>query len=170
MASPQKKLRSNTELYILGHTDHQIVGFKLPSNRQVLSVFLYNLREVKLKQKESARLVIEEVFIFWEKARIPTSAKWYCVKKVEKMYENYKNLLKSHLKPTELHNQKEEEFISALDDLFDIAASNALTLMKIETDKLFLVSQRKKGREGCLIGLDKKKQRKRRKKAKRTRS
>lgn len=40
-----------------------------------------------------------------------------------------------------------------MDDLFDIAALNALQTLK-GIDKEFLLSQREKGRVGCLIGID----------------
>lgn len=82
----KKKLRSNTNTYILGHLDHQIIGSKLPSNRQVSSVFLSNMRELKLSYRDSARLAIEEAIIFWEKARIETNAKWYSIRKLEEYY------------------------------------------------------------------------------------
>lgn len=153
---PEKKLRSYSKVYILGHCEHQIVGSKLPSNRQVLSVFLFNMREVKLPQKASAQLVIEEATIFWEKARIPISVKWYCIKKLDDLYETYRSLQKSSTKPSEIQIQKEQEFIDSLDDLFDIAAVDALKSMKNEVDKEFLLAQRKEGREGSLIGIEKK--------------
>ena len=41
-----------------------------------------------------------------------------------------------------------------LDDLFDIAHADALKMIKIEEDKLFLISQRKKGRPGSMSGGD----------------
>lgn len=40
------------------------------------------------------------------------------------------------------------------DDLFDIAHGNALELIKIEEDKLFLINQRKKGRPGSMAHAD----------------
>ena len=43
-----------------------------------------------------------------------------------------------------------------LDDLFDIAHADALKTIKIEEDKLFLISQRKKGRPGSMSGGDRK--------------
>jgi len=47
-----------------------------------------------------------------------------------------------------------EKFEEDLDKLFDIAHSNSLDLMKIELDKAFLISQRKLGRPGCMLGVD----------------
>ena len=56
-------------IYLVGAANHQIMGAKLPSNRQILAVLFFNIREVKLIVSESANLVIREWIIFWEKAR-----------------------------------------------------------------------------------------------------
>lgn len=39
-------------------------------------------------------------------------------------------------------------------DIFDIAAVNAIDVINIEQDRLFLINQRKKGRPGSMIGCD----------------
>ena len=41
-------------------------------------------------------------------------------------------------------------------DLFDIAHSDAMGLMKIEEDKKFLLLQQQKGRPGSMLGVDQK--------------
>ena len=43
-----------------------------------------------------------------------------------------------------------------LDNLFDIAHSDALERMKIDEDKMFLHRVREPGRSGCWAGVDKK--------------
>lgn len=45
--------------------------------------------------KESAALVIREVSIFWQKARIPTRRKDHCVDKLLKLYDEWKGLQKN---------------------------------------------------------------------------
>ncbi|GBN83840.1 hypothetical protein AVEN_257962-1 [Araneus ventricosus] len=45
-------------------------------------------------------------------------------------------------------------FISDLNNLFDIAHANALEIIKIEEDRKLLLSQREAGRRGCLMGVD----------------
>lgn len=45
-----------------------------------------------------------------------------------------------------------------MNDIFDIAHARALDIMKIESDKQFLIAQRTKGRPGCLLGIDRKNQ------------
>ncbi|KAE9522774.1 hypothetical protein AGLY_016815 [Aphis glycines] len=47
-------------------------------------------------------------------------------------------------------------FEDKLNELFDIAHSNALNTIKIHEDKLFLIIQREKGRHGCMMGIDSK--------------
>lgn len=44
---------------MIGHVSNQVAGAKLPSNRQVLKVFFYNMRFVNLSAKESAALTID---------------------------------------------------------------------------------------------------------------
>jgi len=51
-------LRTHDEVYLVGNVNNHIVGRKLPSIKQVLSVLFYNLRHVKLNLRESARLVL----------------------------------------------------------------------------------------------------------------
>lgn len=70
MAS-KKNLRKDSNIYLVGYQENKITGSKLPSKRQVLSVFFYYKDVKKLTIRESAKVVIEEVEKFWEKARIP---------------------------------------------------------------------------------------------------
>lgn len=143
------------QIALIGQVSHQIVGAKLPSNRQVLQVFFYNLRFVNLSAKESARLTLDAVLIFWQQARIPTRDEHKCAAKIIKMYETWRNLNK---KP--VHNltaglkQQYDVFMDTLDDLFDIARADALTTMKNKEDCEFLEKQRQKGRPGSMLGID----------------
>jgi hypothetical protein len=45
-------------------------------------------------------------------------------------------------------------FVNKLDDLFDVAHADALNLISIEEDRLFLLAQREKGRRGCMGAVD----------------
>lgn len=78
---------------LVGQVSHQIVGAKLPSNRQVLEVFFYNTRYVKLNAKESAKLAIDAVSIFWQQARIPMREAHKCAVKLLKMHDEW-NIVK----------------------------------------------------------------------------
>lgn len=164
---PKKILRSDDDLYLIHHTEYQILGAKLPSNQQVLAVFLHN-RQLGFSIEDSAILVVREIEIFWSKARIPTSYSSYCRIKVIKLHEEWLKLKKgTYTHKSSKHDHKEKEFKDKLDDLFDIAHSNALNVLKGDA-KEFLLSQRKKGRVGSLAGIDKKGEEKEAKQLKRT--
>lgn len=150
-----KKLRSVTkDVYLIGREYHQIMGSKLPSIKQVLSVLFFNTRTVKLSVRESANLVIDEVLIFWKKARIPPRQTPNCVSKLIKLYEEWDKLHKNCKRQTSTQSNNEQHFLNKLDDLFDIAHANALEIIKISEDREFLIRQREKGRPGCMIGVD----------------
>ncbi|XP_055522440.1 uncharacterized protein LOC129716629 [Wyeomyia smithii] len=50
--------------------------------------------------------------------------------------------------------QTYDAFINDLDDLFDIARADALTIMHNKEDRDFLEKQRQKGRPGSMLGVD----------------
>lgn len=114
------------------------------------------MREVKLNLHDSASLVIDETLIFWKKARIPTQDRSDCIKKCKKLYETLRNLEKHKTRQSESCRQKERQFEEGLNDLFDIAHANALNIITIKEDKEFLLMQRRKGRPGCMLGIDRK--------------
>lgn len=149
--SHRVSLRTDNNIYLIGSMSNQIIGSKLPSNKQVLSVLFHNLRIVKLNLRESAVLVIKETVIFWQKARIPVREEHRCVNKLEKLYQDWRNLQKS---ANRLSDKNRTKFIDELDNLFDIAHGNSLNMIRIEEDKMFLLSQRQKGRPGCMLGID----------------
>lgn len=151
-----RKLRADEQIFLIGSPSTQILGSKLPSVGQVLSVFFYNVRTVKLNTRESASLAVRECNIFWEKARIPVRAVQLCITKLLNVYEEWRALQKNSQKVGDSFKLKETEFINKLNNLFDIAHVNALNIMKIENDKQFLINQRLPGRIGCLVGVDKK--------------
>ncbi|GBP21959.1 Putative ubiquitin thioesterase 232R [Eumeta japonica] len=55
-----------------------------------------------------------------------------------------------------IFEQRRQEFTISLDNLFDIAYADALQLIKINEDRIFLEEQREPGRSGHLAGVDKK--------------
>lgn len=157
MASTRKADEKSREVAIIGNVSHQILGAKLPSNRQVLQVLFYNIRFVKLNAKESAKLAIDAVLIFWNQARIPTRKLDKCITKLLNIYEQWETLRKRDLnKLSAAMKVKYDDFVDDLDNLFDIAHANAMELMCIDEDKIFMEQQRQKGRPGSMLGIDKK--------------
>lgn len=151
---PKKRLRKDDEVYLVGKLDHQILGAKLPSNRQVLCTFFYNLRIVKLNVRDSAKLVAEEVAIFYGKARIPLPSNLNCALKVERLYNEWREMQKSSNRRLPSQLQKEKLFTEQLDDLFDMSHNDALQMITNEEVRDFLIAQRQKGRVGCLLGVE----------------
>lgn len=141
-------------IYLIGYCSNSLSGSKLPSNLELLKVLFFNLRIVKKNLRESANLVATELLVFWEKARIPTRDKQHCISKVEKLYKEWQSMQKDCKKASEFHKNKVKAWIEKLDQLFDVAHSNALQMMSIEEDRAFLISQRHPGRPGFMYGID----------------
>jgi len=55
---------------------------------------------------------------------------------------------------TSLHRQQEAEFVENLENLFDIAHADALSMIKIPEDRAFLLAQREKGRRDVMGPVD----------------
>ncbi|XP_025405068.1 uncharacterized protein LOC112679470 [Sipha flava] len=147
-------LRTHDEVYLVGNVNNQIVGSKLPSIKQLLSVLFYNLRHVKLNLRESAILVYKEIVLFLQKPRIQVRDEQHCNLKLEKLYQNLRELQKSAKRASEKNTINVSGFKEKLNNLLDVSHSNALSVMKIEEDKKFLLMQKEKGRPGCMLGTD----------------
>jgi hypothetical protein len=146
--------KDNTNIFLIGQTSSKITGSKLPSRGQVLSRLFYEIRENKLKVNESASVVLDEVFEFWKIARIPFRSKNIAVKLLLKLYNQWRDLQKKKSRTSD--GKSRDDFVETLEDLFDIATVDALQSITIEEDREFLISQRKRKREGCMLGVDKK--------------
>lgn len=151
-----RRVTDNVEkLDLIGRISHQITGAKLPSNRQLLQVLFYNIRFVDRQLRGSAKLTISAALIYWQQARIPTRDLFRCVEKLEKLYKTYRNILKTvPSKRSVAQKNTVTAFSDELDDLFDVAAANALEQIRSDEDKQFLILQRQKGRPGCMAGVD----------------
>lgn len=154
MSTPSASSTRRRKLFLVGSVKHAITGSKLPSIGDVLNVLFYNLRYRRLDLNASAALLAEEILLYWKKARIPTRNPDKVRQKIKDLHKSWQNLQKNATKSSQIHREREEAFKNTFDNLFDIAAMNAMQMMKIEEDREFLIQQRKKGREGCMIGVD----------------
>ena len=128
---------TQTQIYLLGSTVTGLVGPKLPPNRQALGLFLHLHVTEKLTIRNAASEVIVEVKKFWERARIPVRDSQHCIIKLEKLFNEWKVLKKHENRETSLHRQQEAEFVENLENLFDIAHADALSMIKIPEDRAF---------------------------------
>lgn len=142
-------LRQN--LFLIGNLDTQIYGNKLPSKLQVLKILFFNIRVVKLTLRESAALVVSEVKIFWDKARLPIQKTDRCINKVETLYKEWSILNNHRTRPANL--EKEQAFVSSLKNLFDIAHGDVYEHVD-ERRKQFLENQRLEGRVGFINDVE----------------
>ena len=147
-------MAKNRGIYLLDKLHSEILGAKLPSNEQVLSVFLYHHFDLNKQIKDSASIVTQQLQDYWDRARIPTQRKDKIKNKVIQIYEDWKILKSNRYRKTEKHIIREDVFKSNLNNLFDIARADALQLMRNNEDKEFLLSQREPGRREVMGGVD----------------
>jgi len=88
-------------IFLVGVMKNQITGSKLPSKRDILSVFFYNMRTVKPTLHDSTSLVFDECQFFWIKARIPIQDRSHCVTKIKKLYDEWRHLDKNKNRKTD---------------------------------------------------------------------
>ena len=69
---------SRLKVYLIDKYDDDIMGAKLPSNRQALAYFLHLHHEKQLTVRESSTAAIEKIEDFWQRARIPMRHKQDC--------------------------------------------------------------------------------------------
>ncbi|KAK7572169.1 hypothetical protein V9T40_012805 [Parthenolecanium corni] len=147
-------MSSRKPIFLLGNSQPEFLGAKLPSKGDCLRVLVFNSRERKMKLNDSIASAVEECEQLWKNARIPTQFSADCRKKLKKLYLKYRALEKSKSKLGQVHRKREENFQNDLNNLFDIAHKNAVSIIKNPEDRQFLLNQRKPGRIGCMLGKD----------------
>ncbi|KAF0760653.1 Uncharacterized protein FWK35_00014009 [Aphis craccivora] len=90
------------------------------------------MQVVNLNLRESARLIVREVLVFWEKARIPVRLEKHCISKVESSYDEWRILQKHAARNTASHIEQEDLFISKFNNLFKQSAQTEENLMEID--------------------------------------
>lgn len=128
MASFSRRiLRKDCEVFLIGSYSPQIVSNKLPSKRNMLKVLFFNFKEVKLKLQYGARLSIRETLL-WRRHESQLKMKKNWTPKLKKPYDEWRDLKKYANEGQEEKSirqlEKENKFVSELNDLFDISAEN----------------------------------------------
>ena len=139
--------------YLIEETSNEILGAKLPSKEQVLSVFLHHHITKNKSVSESADIVSGEVEAYWQKARLPLQRKDKIKEKVKKLFNQWKFLKKNKGRGGK-QKANEKEFKIAMKNLFDVAHANAMSLISIKEDKDFLKAQREPSRRGSMGAKD----------------
>jgi hypothetical protein len=145
--------RSKKDVFLLGSDLENLHGSKLPSNGDVLRLYINKLQLASTKH-EAAVTVIKEVQLFWNKARIPMRRSDHAVAKLEDLIQKWEGLKKNKSRRTATQVTNEEAFSETFSDLFDVAHQDAMQMINIKEDKEFLLAQREKGRRGVMVGVD----------------
>ena len=146
--------RRHSEVYLLGQPACELSKIRLPSNGEVMRLFLHLHLTLGQQQRQAAASIVEKVLKIWDKARVPTCRKDNAIPKLEQLHKAWTNLKKHKDRPSQLHAIQEEQFRDKMKNLFDIAHAEALTMIKIEEDRNFLIAQREPGRRGYLGPVD----------------
>ena len=148
-------MRKETDVWIIGPCSDSLSQTKLPTIRQVLSLFFY-LHKVEMKTvRDSSRAAVRATLHLWEKARIPTTIERNAIEKLEKAFDQWVRLKKSSTRRTESQAANEAAFGLSIAGLFDIAHADALQLISNPEDRAFLIDQRG-ARKFYMAGVDKK--------------
>lgn len=134
-------------VFIIGDIEAQIVENQFPSKKQALKVLFFHLRYVKKLLRDALSLVIDEVQIFWKKGQIPTQITSRCVEKLEKLYNQWRDLQK--YKGRRSVTVKIRKFEDDLSNLFDIGHGNVFNMIDQQQAE-FLRQQRQPGRVGYI--------------------
>ena len=61
---------------------------------------------------------------------------------------------KNKSRTTKTQKYNEQKFVNSLENLFDIAHANAMSMIELDEDKQFLKVQREEGRHGSMVSRD----------------
>lgn len=114
--------------YLIGFETTQININKLPSYRDVLSLFIYKHQSLKITIRTSATSVISDTNSVWKNFMIPTIRSQHSIQTLETFFSEYL-LIKKHRereKSSKKQRTNVEKFWQKLDKLFDISNSTAV--------------------------------------------
>ena len=115
--------------------------------------FRIHIKEKKTVREAATETVRQLQEIWLGKARIPVKPEQHYIKKLELLFQTWKDLKRLRNRKTAAQTNKVKLFRDSLDDLFDISHADALNLIKIKEDRDFLVAQQEKGRRG-IFGIE----------------
>jgi len=91
----------------------------------------------------------------WSAANIPIQDKRRAISNILILYDTGEKVKKNTgRKSSPAQTARGKHFVGSLDDLFNIAHQDALSMIKIDEDREFLLAQREKGRRGTMQGKD----------------
>lgn len=85
-------------IYLIGNESEQLKGRKLPTVRQVLSVFFHKHSSLKLTIRQSASDTIADVVKVWDKSAVKIIKNYNAVTKLIKIHDEWRKLHKGRLR------------------------------------------------------------------------
>lgn len=158
-------LRSQTEIWLLGHVIESLPVNRLPTKGDVLRYFFF-LKNGPLKAEKYALSnnsifdkVVDETIDVWTKTGIPLQRKDKVKNKLVKLFESYRNLQRHKNRK----NTQSRDFVESLNEYFYIAHNDATNFLKKDrlrdesrkTEDLEFLSAVKEGKRVLLGSLDK---------------
>jgi len=141
-------------IWLVGGTCEHFPTTKLPSRGDVLRVLFHHHNEMKMSLKDSVNKSASLLLPIWEMARIPTTGPNHVVERIHKLHGEWQGLKKNIRRSSATNLANQAKFQESLEDMFDVAHQDAMSIIKIEEDRLFLLAQREKGRRGKMAGVD----------------
>ena len=154
------KLRRQTERFLVGQPASAIPELRLPTGRSVLQYF-FHVYDVSNDRHAATKETVECVMQIWAKAGINTQLYRNCVRKLENLWMQWKDINKLKARKDD---ERREEFSRKMDTLWDIAAesavhqimsNNLLGKNEKKEDVQFYIDQRTE-RKGTISSMDKK--------------
>lgn len=84
--------RQATQVWLIGQMSPNLNENKLPSKKEVLSLFFYHKNIIKTNIRNSAYSTAIYVMTIWDKARIPTRLQKHVIKKIEDLFKEWQKL------------------------------------------------------------------------------
>lgn len=110
--------------------------------REVIQVYFYKHNKSNLSQKDAVKDTVKQICEIWAKARVPISEPRNITRKFDTLLDRYRNICRNSKRKGSAQLAREVEFESSLTQLFDIAHHDAMNIIKIEEDRVFLADQR----------------------------
>lgn len=146
-----EKIGNRVYNYLIGFEINNFNTHKLPSNRDVLNLFMYKHKSLKLNIRVSSSSVISDTNAVWASFSIPTIRPQHSIRKLESLYSDYVKLKKRRIggKASKPHQINIEQFSQRLDGLFDIA--NCATVKNLPEGVQKVLSEYREGNRNVRV-------------------
>lgn len=127
------------EIRLIGIPMQKILERRLPTVKEVMCVFFYQLKVLKCSVKQSAKNAVDQIIKLWKRNQIPTCGTANAIKQILRYHHQWLQLQKCFTrKKSSAQNQSETRFQNELKTLFDIVNHKSLKLLDDNIKNLYL--------------------------------